>query len=74
MNAQTRSSAGGMGVLRMILNRAMPSDIFAIFWPYVILLLLSSERHILVLSFVALIIFFLLSSKDSIQYNRDGQR
>ena len=58
----------------MILNRAMPSDIFAIFWPYVIFLLLSSERHILVLSFVALIIFFLLSSKDSIQYNRDGKR
>ena len=38
----------------------MPSDISAIFWPYVIFFELFYERHILVLSFVALIISFLL--------------
>ena len=58
----------------MILNSAMTSDIFAIFWPYEVFFELSYERHILVLSIVVLIISFLLSSKDSIQYNRDGKR
>ena len=58
----------------MILNSAMTSDIFAIFWPYVIFFELSHERHILVLSIVTLTVSFLLSSKDSIQYNRDGKR
>ena len=58
----------------MILNKAMPSDIFAIFWPYVIFSELFYERRILVLSFEALTVSFLLSSKDSIQYNRDGKR
>ena len=58
----------------MILNKAMTSDIFAIFALYVIFLELFYERHILVLSFVTLTVSFLLSSKDSIQYNRDGKR
>ena len=58
----------------MILNKVMPSDIFAIFAPYAIFSELFYERHILVLSFVTLIVSFLLSSKDSIQYNRDGKR
>ena len=55
----------------MILNKVMPSDIFA---PYVIFSELFYERRILVLSFEALTVSFLLSSKDSIQYNRDGKR
>ena len=58
----------------MILISTMTSDIFAIFAPYVIFLTLFYERHILVLSFVTLTVSFLLSSKDSIQYNRDGKR
>ena len=38
----------------------MTSDISAIFWPYEVSFEPFYERHILVLSFVALIIFFLL--------------
>ena len=67
---ETRSSAGPMGVLRMILNKDMTSEIYDIFS---IFFELFYERHILVLSIVALTVSFLLSSKDSIQYNRDGK-
>ena len=45
----------------------MPSDIFAIFWPYVIFFELFHERHILVLSVVASIIFFLLYAYSIIE-------
>jgi len=57
----------------MILNKDMTSDISAIFSPSLIFFELFYERHILVLSIVALTVSFLLSSKDSIQYNRDGK-
>ena len=58
----------------MILISTMTSDISAIFSLSLISSELSYERHILVLSIVTLTVSFLLSSKDSIQYNRDGKR
>ena len=58
----------------MILNSAMSSEIYAIFSLSLVSFVLSHERHILVLSIVTLTVSFLLSSKDSIQYNRDGKR
>ena len=58
----------------MILISTMTSDISAIFSLSLISSELSHERHILVLSIVTLTVSFLLSSKDSIQYNRDGKR
>ena len=58
----------------MILIIAMTSDISAIFPLFSRFSELFYERHILVLSFEALTVSFLLSSKDSIQYNRDGKR
>ena len=63
-----------LAVLRMILIITMTSEIYAIFSLSLESFVLFHERHILVLSFVTLIVSFLLSSKDSIQYNRDGKR
>ena len=54
---ETHSSARGMGVLRMILNKDITSDISAIFSPSLIFFVLFYERHIPVLSIVTLIIF-----------------
>ena len=56
----------------MILNRAMPSEIYAIFSLSLVSFVLSHERHILVLSFVILIIFSLLSPYSIIGMVRDN--